>query len=534
MVPTGMDDSYASNSGATVSGTSNSPSASSSLSGDGEERHGAILDNVIRLIQTASDKPGGRNFEIATDNLNHYFEDTPASEFAMSSAARAYLSDQLPPQAIPDLELPKWSLRDARHIEDCMLYHSIANRVAGSTGDDLTRVRRLFDWTVRQIMLVHPGSLGLTKAGEPAYARPYDVLLRGMAVEADGYWAERGWLFLSLCRQIGIDAGIITYTPNPGSSPVGWVCGVLIDKKIYLFDARTGLEIPGPSGAGVATLDEAMSQPIVLDRLDLPGQSPYGTTAALLTSSPSKIGIWLDSSPGYLSPRMLLLQQSLVGKDRTILFRDPAEERDRFVEALGPHAGKVTLWTLPLIVQTKLFTDAQFVELTQRSLFLFQSQFPLVYARVKQLRGETQEAIQDYVTFRFAENATLMDKKTPMPRDVQEALDVYATYFLALAHLERNDPRQATFFFEKTLGLLPDYGPGRPYYNMLRWGAQSNLGRLEEAQGHTSRAVAYYTEPKPTSQSHGDHVRARDLVLQDPTGAEPVALPPAPPPDAGR
>jgi hypothetical protein len=535
MVPTGMDESDVSKSGATVSGTLGSSSfATSSIGGDGDEKRGAILDHVINLIQTASLKPGGQNFEIATDNLNQYFEHTPASDFAMSSAARAYLSEELPPQAVPDLESPRWSLRDARHIEDCMLYHSIATRVAGSAGDDLTRVRRLFDWTVRQIMLVPPGSLGLTQAGEPAYARPYDVLVRGMATEAEGFWAERGWLFLSLCRQIGIDAGLITYTPAPANQPVGWVCGVLIDKQIYLFDARIGLEVPGPTGEGVATLTEAMSQPVVLDRLDLPGQSPYGTTAALLTSSPSKIGIWIDSSPGYLSPRMLLLQRSLVGKDRTILYRDPAEQRDRFVEALGPHAGKVTLWTLPLLVQTKLFHDAQFVELTKRSLFLFQSQFPLIYARIKQLRGETKEAIREYVDLRLLENATLMDKKTPMPRDVQEALDVHATYYLALAFLERDDPKQAARFFEMTLGLLPEYGPGRPYYNMLRWGAQSNLGRLAEAEGHVSRAVAYYTERKPTYQAHGDHARARALIWQDPTGAEPAALPPAPPADAGR
>jgi hypothetical protein len=189
---------------------------------------------------------------------------------------------------------------------------------------------------------------------------------------------------------------------------------------------------------------------------------------------------------------------------------------------------------LPILVQTKLFTDPQFVELTQRSLFLFQSQFPLIYARVKQLKGETSKAILDYVSFRLLEGAMLMDKKNPMPRDVQQALDIYATYFLALCHLDRDDPKQATLFFEMTLRLLPDPGSGRPYYNMLRWGAQSNLGRLEEDKGHVSRALAFYTERKPTYQFHGDHVRARALMWDDPTGAEPAGLPPAPPADAGR
>jgi hypothetical protein len=353
-----------------------------------------------------------------------------------------------------------------------------------------------------------------------------------MATEAEGFWAERGWLFMSLCRQIGIDVGLITYTPPEAKRPVGWVCAALIDGKLYLFDARTGLEIPGPSDEGVATLDEAINQPVVLDRLDLPGQSSFSTTSALLAGSPSKVGIWIDSSPGYLSPRMLLLQRSLVGKDRTILYRDPADQRDRFVEALGPHAGKVTLWELPIQVQMLLFHDPAFVEASQRALFLFQSQFPLIYARVKQLKGETPEAIQEYVDMRLLDNAMLMDRKTPMPRDVQQAVDIYATYFLALCHLDRDDPERAASFFEMTLKLLPEYGPGSPYYNMLRWGAESNLGRLEEARGHASRALAYYTERKPTPQYHGDLVRARELVWQDPTGAVPATLPPAPPADS--
>ena len=39
----------------------------------------------------------------------------------------------------------------------CM-YYAIASRVGG-TGDDLVRVRRVFDWIMRQIQLVPAGSL---------------------------------------------------------------------------------------------------------------------------------------------------------------------------------------------------------------------------------------------------------------------------------------------------------------------------------------------------------------------------------------
>ena len=70
---------------------------------------------------------------------------------------------------------------DARHVEDCMLYQGIAARVAGP-GDDLTRVRRVFDWMVRQVQLVPVGSLG-SQGLQQAYARPYR---RASARDGDG------------------------------------------------------------------------------------------------------------------------------------------------------------------------------------------------------------------------------------------------------------------------------------------------------------------------------------------------------------
>ncbi len=35
-----------------------------------------------------------------------------------------------------------------------------------------------------------------------------------MATEAEGYWAERTWLFMALCRQLGIDTGLVTYSKS--------------------------------------------------------------------------------------------------------------------------------------------------------------------------------------------------------------------------------------------------------------------------------------------------------------------------------
>lgn len=511
---------------------------------DRREKRAAILKAVINLIQTAALKPGGDNFGQAVEKLNDYFQGTDASAYLLSPAAREFLLKQetmarkWSEDNLQPLESQRWTNPDTRHIEDCMLYYGIANREAGN-GDDLTRVRRIFDWIVKHVQLVPAGSLGDQELTQ-AYARPHDVLLRGMATEESGDahgWSERGWVFVSLCRQLDLDAGLLTFTPKGSKEPIAWICAVIIDKKPYLFDPRIGMAIPSPDGKGVATLQDALTDPRVLERLELPGISKYGCTRADLLASPSKIGILLDSSPGYLSPRMLLLQKELVGKDRAYLFRDPTEQTQRFAEAIGEHFGGAKLWELPIMVETLLFTNPAFVKATLRSLTMFQPELPLLLARVKQLRGETPEAIEAYVKIRFAENLKIHiadpqlakkareAKKDIVPAHIQEALDAYSTYFLGLAHLEQNNTKQAEFFFNETLKLLPKYGPRQPFYTMFRWGAQSNLGRLREARGERLSATACYTEFAPTAQYHGDLLRARGLIWEDPMAPLPNPLP---------
>ena len=263
---------------------------------------------------------------------------------------------------------------------------------------------------------------------------------------------------MALCRQLGVDVGLVTYTKGnvvepfipravEGAAenltslaaakadrpPVIWVCAALIDGQAYLFDARVGMPIPGPGGEGVATLEQAMTDPAILERMNLPGQSPYATSMASLLASPTKIGVLIDSSQGYFSPKMQLLQAELAGKNRTILHRNASEIRKHFAEVLGDRLGTVGLWTLPAEVETRLFTDSNFVKATAQTLFFLRGELPLLYGRIKQLRGELPEAISDYVSFRFSDSTTLVDDKNQLvPTPVQEGLDVYSSYYLRL------------------------------------------------------------------------------------------------------
>jgi hypothetical protein len=496
----------------------------------------AILDSVLNLLATAGTNPGGDNFTIATEQLNQYFNrNATGTDFNLSQSAMAYLIEiGFPETAIKGLQDPLFSIRDARHIEDCMMYYGLANRVAGN-GDDLTRLTRLFQWVSRHIMLVPPGSLAPTGKTQQAQSRPYDCLLRGMATEANPAWAERTWIFMALARQIGIDVGILVSSKATDQ----WLSVALVDNKPYLFDCRIGKAILVPDGSRVATLDEAVANPQILANMQIPGVVSYGPRHSDLATG--EMTVLVDLATGYLSPRMRLLEKRLAGKNRMILHRDVAEIRNRFMEVMKPRIKDVRIWDLPIDVEALLFTNPEFVQAAQFTLQIFDFKLPLLDARSAQLRGETTEAIQKFVNMRFAENALLRDRVTPIPPDVQKIIDFYSTYFLALCYLDQSisrndreadlkngDLRQAQFFFNETLRLLPEARPERPFFYMFRWGATTNLGEIYQEKGDLESAIRYLSVSFPTGQNYGNLLTATQDAWDKPFSAIPEPLPPAP------
>lgn len=552
-----------------------------------ETQSKGLIANVIQLLRDAATNPGGSNFDIAKDDLNQHYLHTPPSEFRLDQAEREYLERKFGVEKVKgmvtDLETPRYTFRDSRHIEDCLLLSTIARRVAGD-GDDLARARRLFDWLVRQVQLVPGGALGLPNLPQ-APARPYDVLLRAMATE-QGSWTERSWVFLALCRQVDLDAGIVRVAlpareekkgeppaqaaetekkadappvepaPVPPPELATLAVAVLIEGVPYLFDCRMGMPIPGPDGNGVATLEQAMTNPAVLSQLDLPDQ-PYPIHQADLAAA-GKVMISLDSTLGFLTPRMRVFQGELAGRDRMVLFRDPSEIDAAFAKALGDRLLETELWSLPIDVERRLFTDPSFVQATQFALQFFDAQLPLMPARMAQLRGgdEMKGAIESYGAFRYAENPMMNDGKRPIPPQIQQILDFYATYFLGLATLDQGKLSLAENFFHQTLDQIaqfeadlhqaleqqkqkaaptqtpPTAGPkpaaeakpeseSLPYFAQYRWGALSNLGLIAEAQRDRAAALKYLNAPLPTGQAHGNQIRARHMLWVDPFATGP-------------
>ena len=65
-----------------------------------------------------------------------------------------------------------------------------------------------------------------------------------------GMAVERGWVFILLARQQGLDAAMLALadTESPLKAPQPWAVGVLHEGQVYLFDPVLGLPVPAQDG----------------------------------------------------------------------------------------------------------------------------------------------------------------------------------------------------------------------------------------------------------------------------------------------
>ena len=135
-----------------------------------------------------------------------------------------------------------------------------------------------------------------------------------------------------------------------------------------------------PTGQGVATLDQALADPAILERMNLPGQSPYGTSRASLLASPPE-----DRHPDRFQPGLLLTQDEAAparaGRQEP---NGPLPRPGGATRSLRPGAGRPAAATSSSGVfrsrsRLQLFTRPEFVQSTQQTLVLFGPEFPLVY-----------------------------------------------------------------------------------------------------------------------------------------------------------
>jgi tetratricopeptide (TPR) repeat protein len=451
-------------------------------------------------------------------------------------------------------QVSQWvSRRPAKAPLEAWLRSDASGLEAAEAGQ-LAVAHRLFDWTIRNVqldeLLPYPADAiaGPTlKPGERAPPRvpppqrcipgpgyqyyPWQTLLYG-----HGDALQRARVFLLLCRQQAIDAVMLAFpgrTTPPRPRP--WVAAVRLDQRLFLFDTRLGLPIPGPDGQGVATLEQVLDDPPLLSALSVGRRFSYDVESADM----EEILALVDASAASLSRRMQLVQQALTAEHRAVLTCAPTRIAERVRACQG--VSNAVIWTLPF--ETTWYQTALLDKVAQdpaataqyyRETGVFSMRTPLVRARylhfrdVFDNRDEQRGAKSLYLQARIPQAQI---DRLETSEDVRETLGLvqqqgerdvmwrarlasskmmmaqakqHATYWLGLAQYDTGKYESAVEWLERrTLKDDPD-GP-------WKHSATYNLARAYEALGQAERARELYLADIESPQRHGNLVRARAI-----------------------
>jgi hypothetical protein len=329
----------------------------------------------------------------------------------LSSEAHALLTKEfgLIADELAEVESTAFTPLDASHLEFRCLLRDGLSSLALDGLSPLERAVAGFDWVMRQVRWEERGKLALSQD----FMLPADFVLGPDFVLRAGHGTamERALVFLNTLDQLGIDA-VLLAAPTTGDQPRLWACGALIDKAIYLFDPRLGIPLPGPGGAGVATLAQAQKEPGVLGQLTIDAKLPYDVTMEQARGARLVVGCPLSS----LAPRMQLLQDTLLGPAvRVRLWTDLVGRIHKCQEIAGTEA-KVTVAREAVLAQ-RLFLppDEGGIDKHNIKAFMRESLVPLAFlpTEIVRLEGELRDRTIGAFAGRFISLALMPGK----PRD---------------------------------------------------------------------------------------------------------------------
>lgn len=406
------------------------------------------------------------------------------------------------------LAAKSFDTHESRIIQEAVWLRDISRWAHGEAFDDVARATALFDWTIRNIQLENDA--------DAVPHRPWHTLLYGR-----GTAAQRAWVFAALCRQQGLNVvmlGIPLTKPAEGAADAAktagdmyWLAALFADSKLYLFDPRLGLLIPGPEGKGVATLEQVSTNDALLRKMDVEGL-PYPLTSELAKAA----AVFIVADPFELSRRAGQLEASLTGEDHLILSVKISELASQLKAVL--EVTKVALWEVPfrtLQGQLLIGKDARTSEALAFEPFAVRP--ALWKARVWHFQGRQKpattagsEEINDH-----EEAVRLYMSKSVRPTDieiaaspsdgeqrVERAAKTNATYWLGLVTYDDGKFGVAANWFQRPELVKAD--------SVWATGAKYNLGRSLEAEQKFEEAAAVL-ENDTSPQQQGNKWRARDL-----------------------
>jgi tetratricopeptide (TPR) repeat protein len=441
--------------------------------------------------------------------------------------------------------ISRWVMDDEALVASEAWLDLLEQELGEPHAHDVAVAVQLFDWTIRNIqadpLLDYPESgetpeaaapqlrpLYRAEAGPGYRTWPWQTLMFG---RGDAW--QRIRVFAGLARQQQIDVVLLAVQDDsfPGGSRP-WLAAALVDERLYLFDAQLGLPIPGPDGAGVATLQQVREDPQLLRSLDLGQSYIYPFDADDLDN----LVVLLDASPEALSRRMKIIDANPTSGQQLTLSID-ADDLVQRLAACGLR--DVELWPTPYktwIYRRALMRRAEDdVELI-RSLFfeewLFNGDTPLIRARQQYFRGnfdkqdDREGAKALYLQARVPN--TVIAKISTSPK-IQQQLGIVrgrendqqweihlqsgemivirskqnASLWLGLIHYSTGRYDDARVWFQTRCLEAYEDGPwtASARYNLAR--TYEQIGDLEAAR------ELYLLDDSP--QKHGNLLRARAL-----------------------
>jgi hypothetical protein len=307
-----------------------------------------------RLRISSNSLTGGRvglsGSKAAVGELNSYLKyrlkeeeanppkDTPLlkDQLKLPGADRERLKTELSLDAgeLAEVESKVFTPLDAYYLQFCYQMAEAARSLDLHGLPPLERARLGFEWVVRQVALKERFN------NVEGRAVPDDLLPPQMVLElGHGTSQERALVFFALLRQMRLDGCMIAFPGREGGDPVYWIPGVLIDMdeqgksvppRIYLFDTRLGMPLPGTQGSPVARLDQVIRDPAAHRAL-----FPRGGET-VIPGQVRKADVLVACPLSALAPRLKHLeaeQAKQAQSDKMVVSVDPVALRKRFQQA---------------------------------------------------------------------------------------------------------------------------------------------------------------------------------------------------------
>ena len=266
------------------------------------------LDVAKKLLDSSTELSQCKE---AVKLVNRWLDETPGmtAKVDKSGASPEGVKEELglTEKELSYLQKSRYQTLDAYHLAWCYQLQKLAKMLSVEKLNPLQKAEVAFGWVNRHVVLKSDAN--------PATATSF-VLKQGFGT-AD----QRALIFLDLLRQMGQTGCLITVSENGKERT--WLAGLLDrkTKKIYLFDTRLGMAIPGPDGKGIASLSQAQSDATILKNLSV-DEYKYDVT----TEQAKKAKVYLVCPFSSLSPRMHFLEAKLRGDSQLSLSTQPKQE----------------------------------------------------------------------------------------------------------------------------------------------------------------------------------------------------------------